>query len=89
MRAWQAILFTLGIFIVGLILPPWFMALAVFFTSLWASIDSGKIQLSRYKSGIALKPFMLFLGCLLLWIVAFPWYLAVRYRIKSGLAELK
>jgi hypothetical protein len=62
---------------------------AVFGTSLWAAIDSSGIQLQRYRSGIALKPFVLFLGCLLLWIVAFPWYLSVRYRIKNGLAELK
>lgn len=89
MQTWQAILFTLGIFIVGLFLPPWFMFLAVFVTSLWASVDSAKIQLSRYKSGIALKPFVLFIACLLLWIVAFPWYLSVRYRIKKGQAELK
>lgn len=89
MQTWQAILVTLLIVIVGLFLPPWFMFLAVLGTSLWASVDSGTIQLSRYKSGIALKPFVLFLACLLLWIVAFPWYLAVRYRIKNGLAELK
>lgn len=89
MQTWQAIVVTLLIVIVGLFLPPWFMLLAVLGTSLWASVDSGTIQLSRYKSGIALKPFMLFLGCLLLWIAAFPWYLSVRYRIKSGQAELK
>lgn len=89
MRTWQAILVTLLILVVSLFLPPWFMFLVVIGTSLWASVDSGTIQLSRYRSGISLKPFVLFLACLLIWIVAFPWYLSVRYRIKNGLAELK
>ena len=89
MKTWQAILVTVAILVVSLFLPPLFLYVAIFGTSLWAAIDSSRIQLYRYKSGIALKPFGLFLGCLLLWIVAFPWYLSVRYRIKSGLAGLK
>jgi len=89
MKTWQAILVTVAILVVSLFLPPLFLYVAIFGTSLWAAIDSSRIQLHRYKSGIALKPFGLFLGCLLLWIVAFPWYLSVRYRIRKGLAELK
>ena len=89
MKTWQAILLTVGIFFVSLFLPPLFMVAVVVGTSIWAAVDSSGIQLYRYKSGIALKPFVLFLACLLLWIVAFPWYLSVRYRITNGLAELK
>lgn len=58
-------------------------------TAVWAAIDSSKIQLKRYKSGISYGPLMLFLGFLFLWIVAFPWYLIVRYKVKTGTAILK
>lgn len=89
MKTWQAILLTLTIFFISLLLPPLFMVAVVFGTSIWAAIDSRDIRLHSYKSGIALRPFVLFLACLLLWIVAFPWYLSVRYRISNGRAELK
>lgn len=89
MKTWQAILFTLAIFFISLFLPPLFMVAVVVGTAIWAAIDSKEIRLHSYKSGIALRPFVLFLACLLLWIVAFPWYLSVRYRIRNGLAELK
>ena len=58
-------------------------------TSLWAAFDSSKIQLKRYKSGISYGPIVLFLACALLWIVGFPWYLIMRYKIKTGTAVLK
>lgn len=89
MKTWQAVLVTLGIFFISLFLPPLFLVAVVVSTSAWAAIDSKEIRLHSYKSGIALRPFVLFLACFLLWIVAFPWYLSVRYRIRNGLAELK
>jgi hypothetical protein len=58
-------------------------------TSLWAAFDSSKIQLKRYKSGISYGPIVLFVACALLWIVGFPWYLIMRYKIKAGTAVLK
>ncbi len=58
-------------------------------TSLWAALDSSKIQLKRYKSGISYGPLVLFVACALLWIVGFPWYLIMRYKIKTGTAVLK
>jgi hypothetical protein len=64
----------------------WFVVVG---TALWAAIDSSKIQLKRYRSGIACRPVFLFIGFLLLWIVAFPWYLSIRYKIKNGTAVLK
>ena len=50
---------------------------------------SSKIELKKYKSGIAYGPIVLAILCILLWIVAFPWYLVVRAKIKAGSAELK
>lgn len=89
MKSWQAIGLTVLIVGVCMFLPPQVMFLVMAGTSIWAAVDSASIGLHRYKSGIAMKPFTLFLGCALLWIVAFPWYLSVRYRILNGQAQLK
>ena len=64
----------------------WFMIVG---TALWAALDSRKIQLRRYQSGIAFGPVVLFIAISLLWVVGFPWYLAMRYKIKTGAATLK
>ena len=58
-------------------------------SSIWAGIDSSKIELKKYKSGISYGPIVITILCLALWIVAFPWYLVVRAKIKDGKAELK
>jgi hypothetical protein len=64
----------------------WFMVLG---TGIWAAVDSAKIQLKRYKSGISYGPVVIFICFVGLWIVAFPWYLIMRHKIKSGTAVLK
>jgi hypothetical protein len=89
MKTWQAILFTLAIIIATMFLPQGITFFVLLGTSIWAAIDSSKIDLYKYKSGIALKPVVLFIGCVLLWIIGFPWYLSMRYKIKNGLAQLK
>ena len=93
MKPWSAILFTFGLFFVSATLSVllhlqlvWFLVLS---SALWAAIDSSRIKLIRYKSGISSSPLTLFIGCALLWIVGFPWYLTIRYKIKSGTATLK
>jgi hypothetical protein len=92
MKLWQAILLTLGIYI-GCIYffiitghhLLWYIIPA---TSLWAAIDSSQIQLKRYRYGAG--PFVFFfLLCCGCWVVGFPWYLWMRYKIKNGTAELK
>ena len=73
-----------GLNIAGKYFPlSWFMILG---TAIWAAIDSSKIQLKRYKSGISYGPVVLFFGIALLWIIGFPWYLSMRYKIKTGTA---
>ena len=93
MKTLIAILFTIGLLLVCGIVShlihfslTWFMVLG---TALWAAIDSKKIQLKRYKSGISYGPVVLFIAVALLWILGFPWYLAMRYKIKTGTAVLK
>ena len=76
-----------GLNIAGKYFPlSWFMILG---TAIWAAIDSSKIQLKRYKSGISYGPVVLFFGIALLWIIGFPWYLSMRYKIKTGTAVVK
>ena len=58
-------------------------------SSIWVGIDSSKLELKKYKSGISYGPVVMVILCLLLWIVAFPWYLIVRGKINAGTAELK
>jgi len=93
MKPWLAILVTVGLLAVCLALSTvvhmdliWPMVLA---TSLWAAIDSRKLQLRRYQSGISYGPSVIFIACALLWIVGFPWYLIMRHKIKTGTAVLK
>lgn len=93
MKTPLAILFTVGLFVVCYAGSAfvhfdlvWVMVLG---TALWAAIDSSKLQLKRYKSGISYGPVVLFIACALLWIVGFPWYLSMRYKIKTGTAALK
>ena len=59
----------------------WFVGLE---TGIWAAVDSTKIQLKRYKSGISYGPVVIFICFVGLWIVAFPWYLIFRYKIKTA-----
>lgn len=93
MKTWVSILFAIGLVVVCQVVSylihfelMWFMVLG---TSLWAAFDSAKLQLKRYKSGIAYGPVVLFIACAMLWIVGFPWYLAMRHKIKNGTAILK
>ena len=93
MKPLVAILVTLGLIILSAIIKAAIGIDAIIFmiigTSLWAAIDSTKIELVKYKSGISSGPVLLFFGCAFLWIAGFPWYLIVRNRIKTGVAELK
>ncbi|MFZ6843458.1 hypothetical protein [Undibacterium sp. RuTC16W] len=93
MKPWLALLLTL-LLLVGVLLASalagfnltWLMILV---TALWASIDSSKLRLNQYKSGISYSPPVLFIAIAFFWIVGFPWYLIVRYKVKNGTAVMK
>jgi hypothetical protein len=59
-------------------------ALAMIATSVWAAIDSSRLRLREYRTGLAAHPLFLAIGMLLLWCIVFPWYLVVRSRIRAG-----
>jgi len=65
------------------------MLAMILLTAAWAAVDSQKLQLNLYKTGISYGPVVLFLAIALLWLIGFPWYLVVRDQIKAGTLPLK
>jgi hypothetical protein len=57
-------------------------------TSIWVALDASTHKLAQYQNGIG-GPVGACLGSLLLWIIVFPWYLAIRSRIRAGVQPLK
>ena len=98
MKTWIAILLTFGIIAsCGLIVQLTgdketgnsVFALAIVWTSIWVAVDSAELRFNRYQSGISYRPVILGILCTLGWIIAFPWYFSMRYKIKAGKARLK
>jgi hypothetical protein len=93
MKCWMAILLTIGLVLACFAATEFSgtnpTSMMIFGTSLWVAVDSSRIGLKRYKSGIAYGPVLLFFACMMLWIVGFPWYLTTRHNIKTGKAVLK
>ncbi len=87
-----AILITLGILALGLLsslvspILPWLFWVG---TSVWAGVDAKRIGLSKYQVSGPAGATTAVLGCLLLWIVVFPWYLANRSKVSSGAVPLR
>lgn len=79
-----AILVTAGILGLLLVVPPWAGCALILSTALWAAADSSRLELKKYRSGLATGPVVLFIGVALLWIIGFPWYLVVRGKIRAG-----
>jgi hypothetical protein len=67
---------------------PALPAFMVIGTAVWVYFDARKLELSRYRTGL-IGPEVASLGCVGVWIIAFPWYLSARHRIKHGLLPLK
>jgi hypothetical protein len=49
------------------------VVVTIFGASVWAAIDSAKIEIQKYKTRIALHPLVLFNAAYLLWFILFPW----------------
>jgi hypothetical protein len=93
MKTWIAILLTIGLLAAcGAIMA--FTSINLFVplvvgTSVWAGIDSARIHLRRYQSGISYGPVVLGILCSMFWVVGFPWYLSMRHKIIIGTARLR
>jgi len=57
-------------------------------SALWVYFDAKKLDLGRYKTGL-MNPEVVTIGCFMVWIIAFPWYLSARYKIILGELPLK
>jgi len=53
-------------------------------STLWAVIDSIKLQVSKHGSSQLLSPVALAAWMLIAWPLAFPWYLKVHYLVSNG-----
>src|SRR5688572_1510987 len=54
-------------------------------SAIWAASDSRRIGIERYQSALALPPIGILVGFVIAWPIVFPWYLRVRYRIRTSL----
>jgi hypothetical protein len=81
-------LLAVAVLILSLFVGPAGPIIAVVGTSIWVAFDASKHKLAQYQNGLG-GPVGACLGSLLLWIIAFPWYLAIRSRIRSGVQPLK
>ena len=85
-----ALAVSIGLILVLALLLAWERRLApvailtVFGTSLWAAIDSFRIDLQAYRTRIAFHPMIFFNLMFLFWVPLFPWYLVIRARIIAG-----
>lgn len=75
------------LFLLSLFLAPFGPILLVLGTSAWVAIDANTHKLAYYKNGLG-GPTSACLCTLLLWIIGFPWYLAIRSRIRAGVATV-
>jgi len=81
-------LLALVLVVLSLALGPFGPVLLVLGTSIWAGIDASTHKLDRYQNGVGGMAGAC-LGSLLLWIFVFPWYLAIRSRIRAGVQPVK
>ena len=81
-------LVALVIVFVSLALGPFGPALLVIVTAVWVAFDASTHKLAQYEQSLG-SPTTACLGALVLWIVVFPWYLAVRSRIRAGVQPVK
>jgi len=94
LSVWMGILIGLGMCAFSYVLVGFgFQGKAVLFliaasTSLWAAMDSVRMQLREYATILAAHPALIFIGMIMFapisWPVMFAWYLIVRSRIQAG-----
>lgn len=68
-----------------------FSILCVIGTSIWVLIDASSIGVKKgmLKGFFDMSPVGWFFGCLLIWIIAFPSYLAKRPQLKEIAQQMK
>lgn len=69
-------------------LAPVVFWLGVVASMIWVGFDASRHKLGEYESSLS-SPTMACLGTIALWIVVFPYYLAIRSRIRAGVQPVK
>lgn len=93
MKTWNAILLT-GALVFGCGVLVVLTSINLFVpmivgTSVWTGLDSARLGLRRYQSGISYSPVVLGILCSMFWFVGFPWCLSMRHKIISGTARFR
>ncbi|MGI5924524.1 MAG: SHOCT domain-containing protein [Lentisphaeria bacterium] len=91
MKTGMAILTSFGILVAFFflcIIHPLLGFVLLIGTIIWAGNDAKKIELNKYKLNGVTTPMNTVICCILLWVVAFPWYLVNKGKIARGEAEL-
>jgi hypothetical protein len=79
-----SIVLALGTWFLGAALGiPGLTMMMVIGTAVWVFIDARRLRLQHYRTGLT-SPVVAAVGCIFLWIVAFPWYLSTRHKIVRG-----
>lgn len=90
MTPYSSAFFTVALLCVAIVVSVltdangWPILLIVAGSAIWAAADSAAIGFGKYKNSVAYGPVGVGIFVLLLWVVAFPWYLTTRSDIKSG-----
>ena len=80
----MAFLVTVSLLLCMTIVNP---MLVILLSALWAAWDSAQVKLARYRTFISHSPVGLFVVVCLVWIIAFPWYVVIRQKIRNGTFE--
>ncbi len=94
MRLYQAILLTIAIVAILVLYVPKEASdavntLLVLFSVIWIYNDAKKIDIKKYKSNLSMSPLAYSVWTVILWVIFFPAYLGLRWRIKNGKQPLK
>jgi hypothetical protein len=85
----SAIVITIALLAFARLIGAWFSVFALA-SIIWAALDSRRVRLWRYQTGIAGGPVTIFILLLVLgWPLVFPWYLGIRLKILFGVARLR
>lgn len=88
----KTILFTclwIAVFVFSAMVNPLLMVAAYLGTVIFAAISANSLQFYRFSLSGVNRGIIALICCFFLWIVAFPWFLFNRYKVKGNMAVPK
>ena len=58
-------------------------------TIVWAGVDAKNLEIHKFDLNGPSSPLVVVIGCLIFWVIVFPWYLVNRDRVLSHEVMLK